>query len=224
LNAGDFLSGAVKEDSGARARIDRASGFRKSGASLTVAGSVAAARFHVSVRQHRRANNLIGTAAHALLTGVEVVGVTTASAEQEVLALACSAVVVPTGETGAAHTDLWCQFAHIHWFFAFILALLQRLEIVLVAVAAAVQELLTRLGRIVVKVAREERTAMADLGRETTTVGALELVTVGVDEGYTALIARVGHADGVRVIWASGVDALVAAHHRLNASVAADGT
>ena len=114
MNAGDFLSGAVKEDSGARARIDRASGFRKSGASLTVAGSVAAARFHVSVRQHRRANNLIGTAAHALLTGVEVVGVTTASAEQEVLALACSAVVVPTGETGAAHTDLWCQFAHIH--------------------------------------------------------------------------------------------------------------
>lgn len=65
---------------------------------------------------------------------------------------------------------------------------------------------------------------MTDLGGQTATVGALELVTIGVDERNTALVARIGHANGFGVVRTAGVDTLVTAHHWLDTGVAADRT
>ena len=58
----------------------------------------------------------------------------------------------------------------------------------------------------------------------TATIGALEPFSVSVDEGDAALVARIGHADGVGVVGTTGIEALVAAYHRSDAGVVADRT
>lgn len=105
-----------------------------------------------------------------------------------------------------------------------LLALFNRLKVVLVAFASAKDELLASPRRAVVEVAREKCPAVARLGRLATAIGAFERVALGVDERHLALVARIGYADGIRMEGATGVQALVPAHHRLDARIGANGT
>ena len=104
------------------------------------------------------------------------------------------------------------------------LTLFQRIEIVLVTLASAVHKLLARLRRAVVKIAREESAAMSDHGWLSAPVRALEMLSIRVDERHFALVARVGDANGIRMIRACGVQALIATHYRLDAGVGANWT
>lgn len=102
-------------------------------------------------------------------------------------------------------------------------ALFDRLEIVLVAFASAVNEFLAGPRRRVVEIAREKGAAVSSFGRLAATVRALDLVSLGVDEGDFALIARIGDAESVRVERAASVEALVPADGWLDARIGADG-
>ncbi len=110
------------------------------------------------------------------------------------------------------------------WFLAVFAALLDGLEIIFVAFASAVNEFLAGSGRNVVKVAGEKGPAVARLSRLAAAIGALEPLALAVDEGHLAVVARIGHTDGVRVERAAGVEALVPADGWLDARVGTDGT
>lgn len=103
-------------------------------------------------------------------------------------------------------------------------ALLDGFEIIFVASASAGNEFLAGSGRNVVKVTGEKGPAVARLGRLAAAIGALEPLALAVDEGHLAVVARIGHADGVRVERAADVEALVPADDWLDARVGADGT
>lgn len=103
-------------------------------------------------------------------------------------------------------------------------ALLDGFEIIFVAFASAGNEFLAGSGRNVVKVTGEKGPAVARLGRLAAAIGALEPLALAVDEGHLAVVARIGHADGVRVERAADVEALVPADGWLDARVGADGT
>ena len=108
------------------------------------------------------------------------------------------------------------------WFFAVLTALFDGFEIVFVPFASAVNEFLTGFRCRVVEIAREKCPAMARLGRLAATIRAFNLVTLGIDEGNSALIARIGHAKRVRMERAAGVKTLVPADGRLDTRVGAD--
>ena len=106
-----------------------------------------------------------------------------------------------------------------------LLTLFGRFEVVIVALTAAVDELLTGAGRGVEEVAREDGAAVAGADRLGAPVGAQQRLSgLSVDERDAALVARVSHANGVRMGRAARVQALVAADARLDAGVGADGT
>ena len=103
-------------------------------------------------------------------------------------------------------------------------ALLDGFEIIFVAFASAGNEFLAGSGRNVVKVAGEKGPTVARLGRLAAAIGALKPLALFVDEGHLAVVARIGHADGVRDERAADVEALVPAGGWLDARVGADGT
>lgn len=158
------------------------------------------------------------------MVAVEVVGVASASAEGKLLALLRFRVVSPARETGPAHTRLFGQLADIHGPFAVLTAFLERFEIVLVAFASAVDELLASFGRGIVEIAREQCPAVARLCWLTATVDAFELITLRIDKSHFAIVARIGHAKRVRMERASRVEALVPANGGLDTRVRAYGT
>jgi hypothetical protein len=84
------------------------------------------------------------------------------------------------------------------WFLAVLAALLDGLEIIFVAFASAVNEFLAGSGRNVVKVTGKKGPAVARLGLLAAAIGAFEPLALAVDEGHLSVIARIGHADGVR--------------------------
>ena len=108
------------------------------------------------------------------------------------------------------------------WLFAMLTAFLNGFKVIFIAFTSSVNEFLAALRRDVVEISREKCPAVTRLGRLTAAIGAFELMTRGVNEGYFAIIARIGHADGIRMEGTAGVQALISANGRLDTWIGAN--
>ena len=111
--AGQRLAFGVYEGGSVGAGVNGALGVGETVAHLAVAGGVAAARLHLTVGVHVRTEDQVGTAFLAVLLRVEVVGITAATAEGELLALVRLVVEEPALEAGSTVARLLWQLAHV---------------------------------------------------------------------------------------------------------------
>ena len=108
---------------------------------------------------------------------------------------------------------------------AFILAFFNAVEIVVIPRTSAVDELLAPLRRGVEGVTREHGTTVARFNGLTAAINAMDFVaSLAIDERNAAVVARIGHTNGIGMMSTFSFKALKTADLWLNARIGADRT